>query len=148
MMWTAAELAEIVRGHLHADPGTMVTGIATDSREVMPGQAFVAIVGEQFDGAEFADRAMSAGASLVLAQRQVDQPCIVVHDTTHALGRIARAHLRSLPRVRVIGITGSSGKTSTKDIVAQVLSRHGVTVAPAGTSTSIPSTVTLGMAVP
>lgn len=132
MTWTAAELTEIVRGSLHADPDTLITGISTDSRQVSAGDAFVAIVGEQFDGAQFADLAMAAGASIVITERLVMEPCIVVHDTTHALGLIARAHLRSLPRARVIGITGSSGKTSTKDLVAQVLTQHGVTVAPAG----------------
>lgn len=132
MKWTAAELAEITRGTLYADPSTSIDGIATDSREVRPGAAFVAIVGDQFDGTDFTTQAVSAGASIVIVQRPVAEPCIVVHDTTHALGLIARAHLRALPRTTVVAITGSSGKTSTKDLVAQVLAQAGPTVAPKG----------------
>ena len=132
MRWTAAELAEITRGALHADPATLVEGVSTDSRDVRPGMAFVGIVGEQFDGADFAAQAASAGAAVVITQRMVTEPCIVVHDTTHALALIARAHLRRLPRTTVVAITGSSGKTSTKDLVAQVLATAGPTVAPAG----------------
>ncbi len=132
MTWTAAELAEIVKGALHAEPDTAVKGIATDSRSVREGDAFIAIVGEQFDGVAFALDAMGSGAAIVIAQQRLDQPCIVVHDTTIALGLIARAHLRTLPRTRVIAITGSSGKTSTKDLVAQVLASAGNTLAPAG----------------
>lgn len=132
MTWTAAELAEIVGGELHADELLMVSGIASDSRSVGEGDAFVAIVGERFDGADFALDAMGAGASLVIAQRRLDQACIVVKDTTAALGEIARAHLQTLPRTRVVAITGSSGKTSTKDLVAQVLARAGTTLATIG----------------
>ena len=132
MKWTAAELVEIVNGELHAEPDTIVTGIATDSRSVREGDAFFALVGEQFDGVAFALDAMGSGAAIVIAQQRLDQPCIVVPDTTIALGLIARAHLRTLPRTRVIAITGSSGKTSTKDLVAQVLSPGGNTLAPAG----------------
>lgn len=132
MTWTAQQLADITRGSLHADPGIVVSGISTDTREPQPGVAFVAIVGERFDGADFAAAAIDAGAVLVIAQRKVDQPCIVVRDAQEALGRIARAHLDSLPRTKVIAITGSSGKTSTKDLVAQVLAHAGETVAPIG----------------
>lgn len=132
MSWTAAELAELVDGQLHADALLVVSGIATDSRSVGEGDAFVAIVGEQFDGADFALQAMISGATLVISQRQLDQPCIVVKDTTMALGEIARSHLQTLPRTRVVAITGSSGKTSTKDLVAQVLAQAGTTIATAG----------------
>ena len=132
MRWTAQELTDITRGKLHADPDLVVTGISTDTRELQAGDAFIAIVGERFDGAEFATAALHAGATLVIAQRELDVPCIVVRDTQQALGRIARAHLDGLPRVEVIAITGSSGKTSTKDLVAQLLATVGETVAPVG----------------
>lgn len=132
MTWTARELADITRGKLHADPGLVATGVSTDTRDLRPGDAFVAIVGERFDGAEFATAAMHAGATLVIAEREVPVPCIVVHDAQHALGRIARAHLDTLPNTKVIAITGSSGKTSTKDLVAQVLAAAGETLAPVG----------------
>lgn len=132
MKWTAAELSEIVDGTLHADPSLSITSITTDSREVEAGAAFIAIVGEQFDGAQFAFQAMAAGAAIIIADRLLDQPCIVVKDAVQALGRIARAHLDTLPDVTVVAITGSSGKTSTKDLVAQVLESAGTTVAPVG----------------
>lgn len=132
MRWTASELASIVGGDLFADPAVTVTGITTDSRQVEAGDLFVAIVGEQLDGADFAPGAIEAGAVLVLAQRRVAQPCIVVRDTTAALGAIARTHLQRLTDITVVAITGSSGKTSTKDLVAQLLETAGPTVAPVG----------------
>lgn len=132
MNWTANQLAEITAGELRADAQTPVTGISTDTRALKAGDAFIAIVGERFDGAEFAGRAMEAGAALVIAERAVEVPCIVVRDVQRALGAIARAHLDSLPRTKVIAITGSSGKTSTKDLVAQVLATAGETLAPVG----------------
>jgi UDP-N-acetylmuramoyl-tripeptide--D-alanyl-D-alanine ligase len=132
MNWTAGQLADITRGTLHASADIVVHGVSTDSRELLPGDVFVAIVGERFDGAEFATAAMHAGAVLVIAEREVGVPCIVVHDVQRALGMIARAHLDSLPNTKVIAITGSSGKTSTKDLVAQVLSEAGKTLSPIG----------------
>lgn len=132
MMWTAQQLADITRGTLHVDADVAVTGISTDTRELQRGDAFVAIVGERFDGADFATAAIHAGAALVIAQREVGVPSIVVRDAQEALGRIARAHLDTLPHTTVVAITGSSGKTSTKDLVAQVLSHAGETVAPVG----------------
>lgn len=132
MMWTAQQLADITRGTRHVDADVAVTGISTDTRELQRGDAFVAIVGERFDGADFATAAIHAGAALVIAQREVGVPSIVVRDAQEALGRIARAHLDTLPHTTVVAITGSSGKTSTKDLVAQVLSHAGETVAPVG----------------
>ena len=132
MMWTAQQLADITRGELRAPVDVVVSGISTDTRDLRAGDAFVAIVGEQFDGAEFAQQAMDAGAALVISARPLDVPCIVVRDAQQALGRIARAHLDTLPRTTVIAITGSSGKTSTKDLIAQVLETAAPTVAPTG----------------
>lgn len=132
MMWTALELAQITQGELRADPELRITGISTDTRNIATGDAFVAIVGEQFDGADFAEAAMAGGAALVIAQRDVGVPCIVVRDAQQALGRIARAHLNGLPGTTVVAITGSSGKTSTKDLVAHVLQHAGPTVAAVG----------------
>lgn len=132
MKWSALELAEIVDGELRADELLEITGVTTDSRSVGDGDAFVAIVGEKFDGADFALQAMISGAALVISQRRLDQPCIVVKDAAAALAAIARAHLQTLPRTRVVAITGSSGKTSTKDLVAQVLAHAGTTLATVG----------------
>ncbi len=132
MRWTAADLAAIVDGELFADGGLAVTGVSTDSRAITPGDCFIALTGEQFDGADFAFDAMASGAVLVIAQRRLEQPCIVVRDALDALAAIARDHVASLTDTRVIAITGSSGKTSTKDLVAQVLAHAGPTVAPVG----------------
>jgi len=114
-------------GHLNAraeqiDPNRSVTGLATDSREITVGDVFVAIPGERVDGHDFAQQAVESGASAVLAQRDLpDLPCIVVEDVVMALGSIAAAYRREMLSARVIAITGSSGKTTTKDLVAQVL---------------------------
>lgn len=132
MTWTAGRLAEIVEGELFAHPSVTVTGISTDSRSVRTGDLFVAIVGEQFDGADFAHAAVADGAVLVLAERRLEQPCLVVRDAVAALGAIAAEHLRGLPECEVIALTGSSGKTSTKDLLAQVLSGWAPTVATVG----------------
>ena len=121
MNWTAGQLADITRGTLHASADIVVHGVSTDSRELLPGDVFVAIVGERFDGAEFATAAMHAGAVLVIAEREVGVPSIVVHDVQRALGMIARAHVDTLPNTKVIAITDSSGKTSTKDFIAAAL---------------------------
>ncbi len=132
---TLAEVAEAVGGTLaHApDPAARVTGeVELDSRRIGPGGLFVALVGERVDGHEHAREAVSAGAVAVLAQRPVGVPAVVVADVPAALARLASAVLARLPEVTVIGITGSSGKTSTKDLVAQLLATRGPTVAPPG----------------
>ncbi|MDQ1617405.1 MAG: UDP-N-acetylmuramoyl-tripeptide--D-alanyl-D-alanine ligase [Actinomycetota bacterium] len=113
------------------DPGVPVTGpVVIDSREARPGSLFVALPGEHVDGHDFVDQAIAAGAVGVLAQRPVGVPAVVVDDPMSALGRVARAALDRLRGVTVVGLTGSSGKTSTKDLLAQVLSVAGPTVAP------------------
>jgi UDP-N-acetylmuramoyl-tripeptide--D-alanyl-D-alanine ligase len=130
-----AAIAEITRGVVHGvSPETVVTGpVVIDSREVRPGALFVAVRGERADGHDFGAVAMAAGAVAVLAERPLDGvAAIVVDDVVMALGRLARGVADRLPKATVIGITGSSGKTSTKDLVAQVLGRLGPTVAPPG----------------
>jgi UDP-N-acetylmuramoyl-tripeptide--D-alanyl-D-alanine ligase len=113
-----------------------VTGpVVIDSRQVVPGALFAALPGEHVDGHDYAAAAAAAGAAAVLAARPlpaVAVPVIVVADVTAALGMLARAVLGRLPGATVVGITGSSGKTSTKDLIAQVVERLGPTVAPEG----------------
>jgi UDP-N-acetylmuramoyl-tripeptide--D-alanyl-D-alanine ligase len=93
----------------------------------------VAFPGEKVDGHDYAGVAMAAGAVAVLGSRPVQGvPMLVVPDALTALGRLARAVRDRLPRLTVVGITGSSGKTTTKDLVAQVLAHLGEVVAPAG----------------
>lgn len=132
---TLAEVAAAVGGRLGggARPDTVVTGaVRTDSRAVVAGDLFVAIVGESHDGHAFASLATGAGAVAVLAERELEVACVVVEDTVEALGRLARHVLDRLEGLVVVAVTGSSGKTGTKDLLAQLLPAYGPTVAPAG----------------
>ncbi|HLL66000.1 MAG TPA: UDP-N-acetylmuramoyl-tripeptide--D-alanyl-D-alanine ligase [Micromonosporaceae bacterium] len=133
------EVAALLGGRLVAgDPGAVVTGpIEFDSRKVGPGGLFVAFAGEHVDGHDFAGAAVRGGAVAVLGSREVaDVPMILLDDPRAGMGRLARALLDRLhdrpPGLTVVGLTGSSGKTTTKDFLAQVLDRLGPTVAPAG----------------
>ncbi|MEU9117625.1 UDP-N-acetylmuramoyl-tripeptide--D-alanyl-D-alanine ligase [Streptomyces sp. NPDC048483] len=129
-----AEIASIVGGQMHdiPDAGRTVTGpVVMDSRQVRPGGLFVAFAGERVDGHDFAAGAFEAGAVAVLAARPVGVPAIVVDDVVAALGALARAVVERLG-TKVVALTGSAGKTSTKDLIAQLLQRHGPTVWPEG----------------
>ena len=108
----------------------LVTGFTWDSREVKPGDLYVALPGERVDGHDFAAAAVSAGAVAVLGQRpvQVDAPVLVVDSTAQALVDLA-AYWRGRLKGTVIGLTGSTGKTTTKNLVRDVLSAAGSVVA-------------------
>ncbi|TMR37436.1 UDP-N-acetylmuramoyl-tripeptide--D-alanyl-D-alanine ligase [Actinomadura geliboluensis] len=128
-----ATIAEITGGALHGPPDVVVSGpVVIDSRAVEPGALFAAFKGERADGHDFAAGALAAGAAAVLAQRPVEGPCVVAADVQEALGRLARGLLERLPDLTVIAVTGSAGKTSTKDLIAQVVGRAGPTVHPPG----------------
>ncbi len=132
---TLAEIAAAVEGTLvEADPGVPVTGaVEFDSRKVGPGGLFVAFDGSTVDGHGFAGAARTAGAVAVLGTRPLPGvPMVVVADPLPAMGRLAGAVLARLAQVRVVGLTGSSGKTTTKDLIAHLLARLGPTIAPAG----------------
>ncbi|MFP8907589.1 UDP-N-acetylmuramoyl-tripeptide--D-alanyl-D-alanine ligase [Streptomyces atacamensis] len=127
---TLAEIADVVSGRVHdiPDPESTVTGpVVKDSREVRPGALFVAFAGARVDGHDFAARAVADGATAVLAARPVGVPAIVVDDVETALGALARHVVRRLGTT-VVALTGSAGKTSTKDLIAQLLRRLGPTV--------------------
>ncbi|GII61069.1 UDP-N-acetylmuramoyl-tripeptide--D-alanyl-D-alanine ligase [Sphaerisporangium krabiense] len=128
---TLDEIAQVVGASLHdvRDPREPVTApSAVDSREVAPGGLFAATPGARVDGHDYAARAIEGGAVAVLASRPVGVPALVVEDVQLALGRLARHVLEHLGPA-VIGLTGSVGKTTTKDLLAQVLERHAATVA-------------------
>ena len=131
---TLAEIAAATGGELvGGEPASTVTGrVEFDSRLVGPGGLFAAFPGARVDGHDFADAAVRAGAVAVLGTRPVAAPTIVVADPLAAMGALARAVVDRLPNLTVVGVTGSSGKTSTKDLIAQLLARLGPTVAPAG----------------
>lgn len=128
-----ADVADAVGGRLDGADGTAeATGLVIDSRRVQPGTLFAALPGERVDGHAFAASAVEAGAVAVLATRTVGVPAVLVHDVQEAMAALAAASLRRLPDIRVVALTGSAGKTSTKDLIAQVLATAGPTVAPPG----------------
>lgn len=136
-MLSAEQIASITGGKLVADPAVTVTGsIVIDSRLVESGSLFVAIVGENSDGHDYAQGAVAAGAALVLGSKEVaGVPMVIVEDPQAALGLLAKAHLEALrlsTDIKVVGITGSAGKTTTKDLIGQILSTQGETISPAG----------------
>ena len=128
------DLLAATGGRLHAPgPAVPICGASVDSRNVTPGSLFVALRGERADGHRFVADAIRAGASAALVERPVDlpddadAPLIVVADALRALQDLA-AWWRSRQAVRVVGITGSTGKTMAKEIAADVLSRGLVTL--------------------
>ncbi len=116
----------------------LATSAVSDSRQVREGSVFVAIAGERVDGHDFVARAGESGAVVALVQHEVDAPVaqIVVPDTVDALGLLAKANIAARRAAgtpfTLIGITGSVGKTTTKDLMAALLSTLGSTVAPVG----------------
>lgn len=144
---TFGEVAAITGGALHdaPDPLAQLTGApACDSRQVTPGGIFAAVRGARADGHDFAAAALAAGAACVLASRPVGGPAVVVPDVTAALGALARHVLSRASSATVIALTGSAGKTTTKDMLRHVLSQHGPTVASPGsfnTEIGLPLTV-------
>lgn len=137
---TLAEIAAAVGGTLRLDgtdatPATIVDGaVTTDSREVGPGDVFFAKRGEFDDGHRFGPAAAAQGAALLVVEHPIDAPApqIVVGDTVEALGALATEavhRVRSRGALRIVGVTGSNGKTTTKNLLRAVLERVGPTVA-------------------
>jgi UDP-N-acetylmuramoyl-tripeptide--D-alanyl-D-alanine ligase len=145
---TLDEIAAITGGRLvNADPAATVTGpVEYDTRKLVPGGLFVAFDGERVDGHDFAAAAVAGGAAGVLGTKDTGQPGVVVQDQLPALARLARVVVdrlsrpaaenptrpRELSGLTVVGLTGSSGKTTTKDYIGQLLARLGPTIAPPG----------------
>jgi UDP-N-acetylmuramoyl-tripeptide--D-alanyl-D-alanine ligase len=158
---TLREIADVVGGRPHSPDNDLgrtgdelITGsVEFDTRKIEKGSLFVALPGERVDGHDFAKQAVDQGAAGVLAAREVDAPAVIVPPVTEAhsrsvaltgdkdgagaavlagLAKLARHVVDRLPELKVVGVTGSSGKTSTKDLIAQVLAPMGATVAPPG----------------
>src|SRR2546428_2391664 len=129
---TLGEVADVVGGRLSgADPQARVSApVEFDSRKARPGGLFLALPGEHVDGHDYVRPALDAGAVAAIVTRPVEGPSILVDDGLAALAALASFVVRRLPNALTIGITASSGKTSTKDLVAQLLERRGPTVAP------------------
>jgi UDP-N-acetylmuramoyl-tripeptide--D-alanyl-D-alanine ligase len=133
-----------------AHPGVSFLGAATDSREVKAGRLFFALPGERVDGFDFCAKAVASGAAAVVvdAGRGVPAGCegapvIAVADPRRALGDLARA-VRARFKGHVVGVTGSNGKTTTKELIAAALSASGVVLATRGnlnTDVGMPLTV-------
>ncbi|WP_338751614.1 UDP-N-acetylmuramoyl-tripeptide--D-alanyl-D-alanine ligase [Janibacter alittae] len=148
---TLGAVADITGGRLHgcstseADAITVDGPVVTDSREAAPGSLYIARVGESADGHQFVPAAAKGGAVAAITTREVDGlPAVVVEDDQAAFVALARHLVDSRPDLTVIGITGSSGKTSTKDLLGAVLEVDGGTVAPLGSYNSevgVPLTV-------
>lgn len=130
---TLAEIAAAVTGECHGDPQTTVTGPAfIDSRQSIRGGLFVAVVGDRADGHDFAVSAFAGGAAAVLGTRPTAGPTVMVADPVAALGRLARHVIDRLPGLTVCALTGSQGKTGTKDYLATILAARGEVVATRG----------------
>lgn len=139
---TFADIAAAVHGTLHTagddTPATEVSGgVDTDSRQIGPGDVFVAKPGEVTDGHLFVPAAVSAGAALAIVEHRLEAAIsqIVVADAVAALADLARevvARVRAAGSLTVVGITGSNGKTTTKNLLARILEDEGETVAPRG----------------
>ncbi len=131
MSWTLGELAARCGGALSGDPDVCVEGVSTDSRSLEPGALFVAIRGPNFDGHAFLEQAIGRGAAGLLVSRNGAPtgrtPCIRVDDTIQALGALASEERQRFAGP-VVAITGSNGKTTTKEMCASVLAAAGLRV--------------------
>jgi len=131
MQATLREVAEwcgSLEGIVGEAAGAVVAGVSTDTRTLKPGELFVPLVGDRFDGHDYIGAARAAGAAAALWRRDrplpdagAGLPLLRVDDTLAALQRLAERHLQRLG-ARVVGVTGSNGKTTTKDLIASVLS--------------------------
>ncbi|WP_229743667.1 UDP-N-acetylmuramoylalanyl-D-glutamyl-2,6-diaminopimelate--D-alanyl-D-alanine ligase [Aliidongia dinghuensis] len=131
MLWTPAELAEAVRGAASGSPPESLTGVSIDSRTVAAGEAFVALNGPNLDGHDYVGKALSSGAGLAIVARRpadvaADAALVLVDDTQAALERLG-ACARTRAQARMAAVTGSVGKTSTKEALAHCLARQGRT---------------------
>jgi UDP-N-acetylmuramoyl-tripeptide--D-alanyl-D-alanine ligase len=123
----------LLGGEIYCDKDLLVSKAPVfDSRKATPGCIFLALKGEAVDGHDFAADAYRAGAMFSLTTRRIDGPCIVVKDVIEAVSILAAFVRKRLTNLKVIGITGSQGKTSTKDLLSHMLSNVGPTVAPKG----------------
>ena len=124
MRYTAREIADAVGGTLYGDETAVATRMVRDNREIQEGDAFFAIRGERFDGNDFMEDALQKGASVCVGQRIFEPACgavIQTEDTVIAMGRLARDYRMKFSHP-VVAVTGSVGKTTTKDMIACALS--------------------------
>ncbi|MDQ0561389.1 UDP-N-acetylmuramoyl-tripeptide--D-alanyl-D-alanine ligase [Rhizobium mesoamericanum] len=130
-LWTTEDMIAAMAGRPFGTLPEGITGISIDSRSIVPGEAFFAIKGDRVDGHDFASMAMANGAALLVvsearlpAMGRLTVPVIVVEDVLAALGKLAIAS-RARSRAQIIAVTGSVGKTTTKEMLRRVLSPSG-----------------------
>ena len=119
-LWTAEEIAQATGGRVHGD--FEAKGVAFDSREIGSDDLFVAMKGEATDGHRFLEKAFASGASGALVSEEIGSPHVHVADTTQALNDLGRAS-RARSQARICGVTGSVGKTGTKEALFAALER-------------------------
>jgi UDP-N-acetylmuramoyl-tripeptide--D-alanyl-D-alanine ligase len=118
-----SEIVQAVEGSFGYPADIDITSVSTDTRTLKPGSVFVALKGENFDGHDYGAKACELGAEAVIAERAIDGvKCIVVDSTARALLQLASYYRRKFS-IPLVGITGSVGKTTTKDMIALVLSK-------------------------
>jgi UDP-N-acetylmuramoyl-tripeptide--D-alanyl-D-alanine ligase len=120
VLWTSDEIATATGGTAHGS--FEVSGVTFDSREVAPGDLFIAMPGTVHDGHEFIGQAIAAGASGLIVSKPVDHPHVLVEDVANALQALGRASRERSPAT-IVGVTGSVGKTSTKEALYAALDR-------------------------
>ena len=125
--WTAEQLAQATQGHWHKDkaPQGGIKRILSDSRHAEQGDAFLALKGERFDAHDFIAQVAENGCEIAIVSHPVDSDIcqLVVADTRLALGRLGAYRRAANPQLKVIALTGSSGKTTTKEMLGSILSR-------------------------
>jgi UDP-N-acetylmuramoyl-tripeptide--D-alanyl-D-alanine ligase len=128
---TISQISKVISGKIVGDGNKLITGAAFfDSREIVSNGIFLALKGEHVDGHDFAINALKGGAGVVICTQETGDTCIVVPDVVEAVTKLA-AHVRQMiPGMKVVAITGSHGKTTTKDLSKHLLSMMGATVAP------------------
>jgi UDP-N-acetylmuramoyl-tripeptide--D-alanyl-D-alanine ligase len=132
VLWTAEALASAMSARISGAPARDITGVSIDSRTVAPGEAFFAIKGDRVDGHDYVTKALARGAGVAvvaaerLAAMPTGAPLMTVPDVFEALRATARA-ARARSTAKVIAVTGSAGKTGTKDALKLVLAREGET---------------------
>lgn len=130
-MFDVREIIEATGGVLRGDEGLTVAGVSTDSRSIRPGELFIALRGERFDGHDYVAQVLAAGVRVLIvatdwldSQERIEGTFVAVTDTLRALGDLAAWHRKRF-NIPVIGITGSNGKTTTKEMLASILEQQG-----------------------
>jgi UDP-N-acetylmuramoyl-tripeptide--D-alanyl-D-alanine ligase len=133
MSWlNLKQIAAYTQGWLKGD-GAVVSGVSTDTRSLKKGDLFVALAGPNFDGHDYALEAVEKGAAALMVARDIDSsvPQIIVDDTRLALGRLASGWRQSVKPV-LVGLTGSNGKTTVKEMIAAIFKQEGQVLATRG----------------